>query len=110
MGYRTLYSLELVIPNTAKYQYEDVLSDLRSTNDSAERALEEDGRTAEECKWYDHKEDMKEFSRKYPETVFVLKGEGEEASDLWIRYFYNGKMQDAPAKIFYDEFDPAKLS
>jgi len=110
MGYRTQYSLELVVPNTVSYQYEDVISDLRSSNEGAKYALEEDGSTAEECKWYDHQEDMRAFSRKYPETVFVLKGEGEEAGDLWLRYFYNGKMQDAPANITYDAFDPKKLT
>jgi hypothetical protein len=87
-----------------------VISDLRNSNSNAERSLEQDGSTSDGCKWYDWEDDMKEFSRKYPETVFVLKGVGEETGDLWLAYFHNGKVQHAPASIAYDAFDPAKLS
>lgn len=61
------------------------------------------------CKWYRHEEDMKALSRHFPTLVFMLEGEGEEAKDLWIKYFKNGKMQACPAKITYDEYNPSKL-
>jgi hypothetical protein len=63
----------------------------------------------EQCKWYESDEDMKKISKKYPLTIFVLEGEGEESGDLWKKYFLNGKMQEAKAKITYDEFDEKKL-
>lgn len=50
-------------------------------------------------KWYAHEADMKVFSKKYPEVVFVLEGKGEEPGDLWKKYFKNGKMQAAYAEI-----------
>lgn len=63
----------------------------------------------EPTKWYESDSDMKELSKKYPLTIFVLEGEGEEHPDLWKKYFLNGKMQEAKAKITYDEFDESKL-
>jgi hypothetical protein len=60
---------------------------------------------ADACKWYSHEDDMKSFSRNYPTLVFTLKGEGEEAGDMWYKYFRNGKMQKAPAIVTYPDFD-----
>ena len=108
MGYYTKYSLDLVIPDTVDYDHYDVISALR-TDTNAEYALDEEGSFGGECKWYYHEEDLKKFSKQFHETVFVLKGEGEDSGDLWLKYFYNGKMQMAPAQIFYDKFDPEKL-
>jgi hypothetical protein len=56
-------------------------------------------------KWYSHEDDLKEISSKFPSTLFILKGEGETNSDMWIKYFRNGKMQVRRAKITYDEID-----
>ncbi len=64
---------------------------------------------ADDCKWYDHEEDMEKFSKKFPEYVFALEGRGEEPGDLWFHYFKNGKSQHCPAKISFDEYDEAKL-
>jgi len=63
----------------------------------------------ESCKWYDHEINMRSISKDYPDTIFILEGEGEEAGDIWIKYFLNGKMQVAKAKITFEEFDPKKL-
>jgi hypothetical protein len=62
------------------------------------------------CKWYDHQKDMRSFSRKYPEVLFILSGEGEESGDMWRAYFKNGKMQFVKAKIVFDDFNAALLS
>ena len=61
------------------------------------------------CKWYEHNTDMMEISKKYPNVVFVLHGEGEEAGDLWNAYYKNGKMQKCKGKITYDDFDEKEL-
>ena len=63
-----------------------------------------------ECKWYEHDRDMREFSRNYPEVLFILKGAGEESDDLWISYYKNGKCQSEKGKIVYEPFDETKLS
>ena len=62
-----------------------------------------------DCKWYDHEKHMKLLSQIYPETTFLLEGEGEESGDIWRKYFKNGKMQVCKAKIVFPAFDESKL-
>lgn len=73
-------------------------------------ALEEDGSGSDACKWYEHESDMIDFSRKFPDVLFTLKGIGEESGDIWTKYFVNGKVQVAKAKIIVDGFDPKSLT
>lgn len=124
MGYNTKYDLELLngdtevkVPITAydendnpvkvykkTYIFEDDMKKLIQAELGGGHYFDDD------CKWYDHEKDMKNFSKKFPEIVFVLSGEGEEAGDLWKKYFKNGKMQTAYAEITYEAFDEGKLS
>lgn len=89
---------------------EDTIADLRDTNEEAKYALDNDGSSTQETKWYDWEKDMREFSKKYPTALFTLSGKGEEAGDIWKAYFINGKAQIAKARIVIDEFDPKKLN
>lgn len=106
MGYSTGYSLEVLesdksfeeIYNEVVYDYEDI-----------EWAMDENGQRNEPCKWYDHEEHMKEISKLYPGVIFKLHGEGEESGDVWYKYFKDGKMQDCPARLTFDEYDENKL-
>jgi hypothetical protein len=45
----------------------------------------------------------------FPTVLFTLKGEGEESGDMWFKYFKNGKMQVAMARIEFDSFNEGKL-
>ena len=62
------------------------------------------------CKWYEHTEDMLRVSKKYPNVIFSLYGNGEENGDMWVEYFMNGKVQTERAVITYADFDPEKLN
>ena len=61
------------------------------------------------CTWYAHEVDMKAFSMKHEDVIFILYGDGEENGDMWTKYFLNGKMQEERAVISYGEFDKQKL-
>lgn len=63
----------------------------------------------DDIKWYNHEDDMKSISLRFPRVLFILKGEGEDTGDIWIKYFLNGKMQYAPGEIKYPKFDRKKL-
>lgn len=60
-------------------------------------------------KWYDYEDDMIEMSKCFPDILFTLHGVGDDSEDLWFAYFCNGKMQNCPAIITYDDFSPKKL-
>lgn len=67
------------------------------------------GEYKQECKWYDHDKDMISFSKRFPDVLFTLEGQGEESGDLWNTYYKNGRMQHCTAIITYEEFDESKL-
>ncbi len=64
---------------------------------------------SEEWKWGSWKVDMHTISRLFPQVLFTIDGEGEEAGDLWRAYVHNGMMQFEKAVITYGEFDTTKL-
>ena len=97
MGYYTSYSLEILDdPDGA------IMDDLRNSSEWAAYALQDDGSTNESCKWYEWKEDMTEFSKLYPEALFILRGEGEEIGDIWRAYFKDGKAEKQKVKMVFD--------
>lgn len=111
MGYYTSYKLSVLEGGDE----EQLISEFRSESDGARYALDEDGDTNESCKWYDSNSDLIKFSKKHPDTIFCLEGEGEESGDNWKLYVKDGHSQKCRARLVcrewchYDEFDKAKL-
>ena len=64
----------------------------------------------ERTKWYTDDKEMLKLSKKFPDVLFKLHGEGEESDDIWERYFMNGKSQYCQAEIVIPPFDKSKLS
>ena len=60
---------------------------------------------ADEVKWYDHEIDMKALSKQFPDFLFELRGQGEENADIWLKWFFRGKMQGGKAKIVMPVLD-----
>lgn len=71
--------------------------------------VNESGEGTGATKWYDHETDLRSMSKVFRNIVFTLYGEGEESGDIWSKYFMNGKMQEAKARIVIDDFDASKL-
>ena len=55
--------------------------------------------SGEATMWETHEADLREFSKHYDDFVITLYGQGDEAGDMWVKYFKNGKMQYEPAEI-----------
>lgn len=111
MGYYTCHCLEVKTadnlgphPNALA-----ILAQFRRTNENAAYALDAEGSTESDAKWYDHDTELKEFSRSYPDALFVLYGDGESGEDFWYSYFRDGKVQNAPVRLEFDEFEESKL-
>lgn len=62
-----------------------------------------------EGQWYKHTEDMKKLSADYPCVIFNVLCIGEEHDDMWVKYFFNGKVQEVKARITFESFDEGKL-
>jgi hypothetical protein len=110
MGYYTNYSLEVKYTDDAGV----VISDNRILEPLyviEERLTQEiaaaSGYTSpfkESIKWYDHEQELLSISKKYTNVLLILSGEGEEPGDLWKKYFWNGTVKVAKAKINFDEW------
>lgn len=112
MGYYTCFSLEVMTADNSVAHPEAaaIIAKLRETNENANYALGEEGEMEMDAKWYDYTDELREFSKLYPDALLVLYGDGENSDDFWYSYFRNGKVQYTPARIEYDEFDPSKLT
>lgn len=53
--------------------------------------------------------EMISYSKKHPNTLFLIKGDGEESFDMWKAYIKNGKMQFCEARIEYDDFNESLM-
>ena len=120
MGYYTRY--KLTVTNESSPEYRQLVEFLEIVKENKDDEETLDGMSipvgyvydfwlgdSEECKWYDHEDDMKVFSRKFPTLLFKLEGKGEESGDMWVKYFRDGKMQVCEAKITFDDYDESKL-
>jgi hypothetical protein len=106
MGYYTTYHLDIQGKGIDFDKYE-IFEEIGIISRYGEEMFE-DG-SAYEIKWYSHEEDMTQISKKYPDLLFILNGNGEENGDIWRKHFKNGKTHFSKAKIVFDDFDPEKF-
>lgn len=110
MGYETRFGIEWTLnsPPEIVEIAGQIFKEFREEKE-LDYIFDEDGFANDTAKWYEHEEDIRELSRLCPEAVFVLYGEGEEAGDIWYKYFKNGLMQMCEAQITYEDYDESKL-
>lgn len=114
MGYYTRYSLSIVGQEDEDISaHKEAITKISEYDEAPYLLLQTeedwDNLFDDKIKWYDSDGDMQEYSKRHPELVFKLSGEGEESGDVWVRYFHNGKMQKSQAKIVTEDYDPTKL-
>lgn len=112
MGYYTNYKLGISSVDPllllSAVGEEQIIAEIRAIP-TAEGALNKNGESGGAVKWYEHEDDMRHFSEKYPQLIFALSGAGEETEDMWKKYFVNGKMQIAKAVFTMAPFNPKEL-
>lgn len=106
MGYYTMFELEL---KDVDWEIaEPIISELRESNECAKEAIDENGDAYESTKWYGFREDMINFSKQYPDILFILRGVGEENDDIWKEHFKNGECTRYGVRIIYDDGEEYK--
>ena len=106
MGYYTYYTLKI---KDSIIDSSYVINELREENEDAKYALDNEGYSQDEAKWYNAEEDIREFSKKYPEVLFILEGQGEESDDVWRTYIQNGKSHSVSGVIKFKAFNKKLL-
>ena len=112
MGYYTSHSLEVLdrelksVPNLVR---DPVIDDLRNTCEGAKYSIDGAGDPNDSTKWYEHAWDMCQFSKRHPDLIFMLWGNGEESGDTWRAYYSNGREHHCQGEIVYPVFDWSKL-
>jgi len=115
MGYFTRHRLVVHAPKGEAVSESklvgQIIAELRACSEDAKYALSADGNTSNEryYMWFEHEDDLRIFSKRYPEVLFELHGEGEESGDLWIQYYKNGKMQTCKVVMTYPPYDEKML-
>ena len=99
MGYYTRYKLTIEEGDDYTTDHEEGVSENTGYSNCFEY----------EIKWYSFDEDMKNYSKNFPDTVFKLSGEGEENGDIWYRYYKNGKVQVCKATFTFEPYDVNNL-
>lgn len=113
MGYYTNFSLKVIeIIEDAEIEVDEVeFPEFNEKNmyDGDLSVQELISGYSDSMKWYDYEEDMIEISKKFPNLIFILDGNGEESGDIWRKFYMNGKTYSWQLIIEKPNFDPEKL-
>jgi hypothetical protein len=99
MGYHTDFSLEIE-PEDLWQEIDEALQEItKPDSDLQDFEAFGDGWVLSDTTWYTHEEELKDFSRHFSETLFILTGEGDESDDRWKLYVKNGKVWRATGQV-----------
>ena len=104
MGYYTLFKLSVECGDSSLLESDSFKADFNRITSYDLDALDNDL-----LKWYDYDNNMLEISKLYPNTVFLLTGDGEEALDLWKAYYCNGESERVEVEIKFPEVDVSSI-
>jgi len=104
MGYRVCFMLQIENDLDNK-----ILGEFLDECDEAAYALTEMGYTNNDTKWNSCMDDLKAFSKKYPDRLFSLYGDGGGSDNFSVGYAKNGKGYEMPGEVKYPKFNKQKL-
>lgn len=87
MGYYTTYIVKQE-DSISDWIDDDVLN--TALAELVEDWAVEIGHYTDTIKWYDHDLHMAQLSKRFPNTLFSIEGDGEEQGDHWKMYWCNG--------------------
>ena len=109
MGYFSTFTISIDKPYEDNEElYDDIVENIQ-TESGYEFDYQGEDIYLYDSKWYDLETDMKTVSEEFPDVLITVYRVGEENGDLAYYYFKNGKMQHAPAKVAFDDYDESKL-
>ena len=109
MAYMTSYSLSWPEPGPDMDAVVQAMAEIApyfNGDQAFSRAVLNEG---EEGAWYDHDQDLRRLSQRFPGVLFTMQGQGENPDDLWETHYKGGKLQHCPAEITFPPFDESKL-
>lgn len=100
MGYYTRHQLTIIEGDNYTTDYEQEIAEVTQYFNCFE----------DEIKWYDQEKDMIKYSKKHPNTTFMIEGEGEDSGDIWRAYYKNGKMFRTIGIVHFEDYSEDKLN
>lgn len=103
MGYYTYFTIEEISGENEKKLLEDF--DLLQTEYGPLNEMFDEipGYAHDAMKWYACHDDMKRISKEYPNTLIIMRGNGEETEDVWQAYYRNGQHEISYVKFEFDD-------
>lgn len=98
MGYQTYYTLSLDPQNEKK------LAEIIETEELLD-IFDHEGNATDWYKWYEYRSDMITVSRRHPDLIFCLRGEGEDREDNWMEYYHDGKFKHLQPELRWPSFE-----
>lgn len=99
MGYYTSFEINV----TGTEDFETIHSTIEQVSDYSfdQYPHTKSMSSCDTYKWYSWQDDMKEVSKRFPNSLFIVNGLGEEDGDIWRCYFRRGKMDHINAEIVF---------
>ena len=105
MGYYTFVSIEITDKDQKPVDLLTKYTVTQQLLQETDMPLDPDGTGS--MKWYETPyRELLEFSKLYPDLIFCVNGSGEENSDIWEEYYWDGKSQRLEAEVVVPPFDP----
>lgn len=106
--YKTAYQLSIVNEPYSHY-INHYVGELKFMFPVVEDILHANGSTAGLVTWTNYDDCIKEISVRHSKVIFMITGHGQEYTDIWAKYYLNGKSYSLPGRLQFDHFNEELL-